>query len=122
MFLRLYSKQFKALYMTTNITQQEVLLMSKSSFASRQYCENDNAPGLSNEPQNDKLKEACWNGLVKELMPEIFYTDDKNAKLFLWQVREANHFFALEMSEYPLDVDKYLSIDPYRFMQVKGFN
>ena len=122
MFLRLYSKQFKALYMTTNITQQEVLLMSKSSFALREYCENDSAPGLNNERQNDKFKEACWNGLVKELMPEIFYTDDKNAKLFLWQVREANHFFALEMSEYPLDVDKYLSIDPYRFMQVKGFN
>lgn len=108
--------------MKINATQQEVLLMTNSSFASRQYSEKDSADNSKNLPGNEKLKEACWNGLLKEMIPEIFQLNDKDTKLFLWQVREANHFFALEMSEHPTGVNKYLSIDPYRFMEVKGFS
>lgn len=108
--------------MKNNYTQQEVLLMTGTGFASRPYVECDAPDKSTNLPVNEKLKEACWNGMIKEMIPEIFQFNDPAAKLYLWQVREANQFFALEMSDYPIGVDKFLSIDPYRFMEVQEYN
>ena len=108
--------------MKVNTAQQEILLITSTSFARRQYCDREDTDNTNTHPANEKLKEACWNGLLKEMIPEIFEADDNAAKLYLWQVREAKEFFALELSEYPTGVNKYLSIDPYRFMEVKQFN
>ncbi|MEO5891964.1 MAG: hypothetical protein ABIQ31_17080 [Ferruginibacter sp.] len=108
--------------MKNDSAQQEVLLMTGTGFASRQYAERDSPANAKNLPENEKLKDACWNGLLKEMLPEIFVFNDPGVKLYLWQVREANRFFALEMSEFPIGVDKHLSIDPYRFMEVKLYN
>jgi hypothetical protein len=103
-------------------TQKEILLLTATSFAARQYSEKDEPENAQNIPGKEKLKDACWNGLLKEMLPEVFLFNEPGAKLFLWQVREARQFFALEMSEYPKMVDKYLSVDPYRFMEVQEFN
>ena len=107
--------------MKNNSAQQEVLLMTGTGFASRQYCERDTG-NSNNVAGNEKLKDACWNGLLMEMLPEIFLFSSPAVKLYLWQVREANQFLALEMSEYPAMGNKYLSIDPYRFMEVQEFN
>ena len=108
--------------MKDTFTQQEVLLMTSTGFASRQYTARDMPDISKNLPANEQLKDACWNGLLKEMLPEIFTFNDPALKLYLWQVREASHFLALEMSEYPGDVSKLLSIDPYRFMEVQEYN
>jgi hypothetical protein len=108
--------------MKSNSTQQEVILITGTGFASRQYCEKDSADNSKNISQNDKLKEACWNGLLKEMLPEVFLLSGPEAKLYLWQMREALHFFALEMGEQPSNIDLYFSIDPYCFMEMQGYN
>ena len=107
-----------------NITnmRQEVLLMTTTRFASRQYSETDAPANAKNIPANEQLKEACWNGLLSELLPEIFTYNKKQGKMFLWQIREGRRFFALELSQFPGTVDKYESIDPYRFMEVQELN
>lgn len=46
--------------MEDNTTQQEILLMTGSDFASRQYIERDVAGDSQNLPATEKLKEACW--------------------------------------------------------------
>ncbi len=107
--------------MTQYSTQQEVLLVTGSGFARRQYLEKDNAENAKNLSQEERLKEACWNGLLKEMLPELFFMT-WDAKLFLWQMREAEHFIALEMSEEPVNLDHYASIDPYCFMAIQGFS
>ena len=108
--------------MKNNSSQQEILLMTGTGFASRQYTEKDISDNSKNLPRNEKLKDACWNGLLKEMLPEVFLFADPEVKMYLWQVREANQFFALEMSESPMAIDKYLSIDPYRFLEVQEFS
>ena len=107
--------------MAQNSTQQEVLLVTGSGFANRQYLEKDNAENSKNLSQEEKLKEACWNGMLKEMLPELFFMT-WNAKLFLWQMREAQHFLALEMAEEPVDIDYHASIDPYCFMVIQGYS
>lgn len=109
--------------MNSSTTQQEVLLITGTGFASRQYCEKDNPDASKNLSNNDKLKDACWNGQLKEILPEVFLLSGPEAKLYLWQMREALHFFALEMAEQPSsDIDTYFSIDPYFFLDTRGYN
>ena len=108
--------------MQNSFTQQEILLITATGFASRLYAERDMPGPPKNIPEKEKLKHAYWNGMIKNILPEIFLLNDPAAKLYLWQLREANRFLALEMSEYPGMVNKHLSVDPYRFLEVQEYN
>ncbi|MFT3679666.1 MAG: hypothetical protein QM791_05310 [Ferruginibacter sp.] len=105
-----------------NSNQQEVILVTGTGFANRQYCEKDGTANLSKLSVYERLKDACWNGMLKDMLPEVFMLSDPEAKLYLWQMREALHFFALEMGEKPSEIDNYFSIDPYCFMNMQGYN
>jgi len=96
------------------LNQQEVVLISGSRFANRQQLERD--AEQSKVTPEEKFREACWNGLLKEMLPEIFLMTDEPSKLFLWQMREAQFVLALQMAEFPTEVDLINSIDPYCFM------
>lgn len=108
--------------MPNNSTQQEIILITGTGFASRQYCEKDNAENFKNLSQDEKLREACWNGMLKDMLPEIFLMNSNNAHLYLWQMREAHHMLAMQMAEEPVEVDYYSSIDPYCFMTIQGLS
>jgi len=104
-------------------TQQEIIIIQGTSFANRQYAEKA-PPTVNNNylTQHEKLKEACWNGMLKNIMPELFYMFTPDTKLFLWQMRECEKLLTLEMSEEPTPLDYYTSIDPYCFMEIQEYN
>ncbi|HAN65541.1 MAG TPA: hypothetical protein DCQ34_04365 [Chitinophagaceae bacterium] len=103
-------------------TQQEIILVSASRFASRHYCEKDRMDQSSRQTGEERFREACWNGLLKEILPEVFIMSGQDPELFLWQMREAQHILALEMASYPTEVSRHRSIDPYYFLDVQGYN
>ena len=104
--------------MKTNYIQQEILLMTGTTFSIRQCCEKD--PGKQNNPtEKEQLEEACWNGLLQEMVPEIYEQTKGNKKLFLWQIKEGKSFIEIELGELPEEKDKYFSIDPYSFMHLQ---
>ena len=107
--------------MEQNITQQEVLLNTDTQFAHRQWAERD-IKGSENLSAIEKLEKACWDGLVKELLPELDITLVPVKKLWLWQVHETRSFLALDFYEYPGPKEKYASIDPYLFMDERRRN
>jgi hypothetical protein len=74
--------------MKTNSTQQEILLITGTSFSSRQCYQKDDEANENNLTEKEQLEEACWNGLLQYLLPEIYLqADDK--KIYLWQIKEA---------------------------------
>ncbi len=102
--------------METRSTQQEILVMTGTSFSSRQWCEKDE----SNENQNrlsdkEQLQEALWNGLIREMIPEICERSADGKSLYLREIREAESFIALEMGDLGELSDPYYSIDPHNF-------
>lgn len=108
--------------MKKNSTQQEVLLLTGTNFSNRQWNTKDEIASkkLTDE---EKLEEACWNGLLPEMLPEIFAeTLAAKKKLYLWQVKEGASFLELEMGEYPETKDNYFSIDPYSFLAFRCSN
>lgn len=101
--------------MANQSTQQEILLVTGSGFAQRPYAEKDSSETAKSLSQQEKFKEACWNGLLKEMMPEVFAINSSEEKIFLWQMRECKHVLALEMASGPCDINLTASIDPYCF-------
>ena len=101
--------------MEPNFIQQEVLLNTETQFAHRQWADKD-VKGSENLNAIEKLEKACWDGLVKELIPELDITLKTNRKLWLWHIHETRSFLALDFYEYPGPKEKDASIDPYLFM------
>lgn len=105
--------------MKTNSVQQEILLVTGTSFSSRQCLEKDDLGSQSNLSEKQLLEEACWNGLLPEMLPEIYEQSGADTKLYLWQIREAKSFIEIELGELPEEKESYLSIDPYLFLPVQ---
>ena len=99
--------------METSSTQQEILLLIGTNFLSRNCQEKDDSE-QSHLTAGELLEEACWNGLLHQMFPEI--CDQCGNKLFLWQTRETNSFIEIELGELPQEKENHFSIDPYSFL------
>ncbi|MCW3117883.1 MAG: hypothetical protein JWM28_1965, partial [Chitinophagaceae bacterium] len=97
-------------------------LLTGTSFSSRQWCKNDDTGKSENLTDHEKLEEACWNGLLQEILPEICNHDTGSEKLYLWHIRQVSSFLELELGSFPEDKDNYFSIDPYSFIATKSDN
>jgi hypothetical protein len=102
--------------MKATSTQQEVLLITGTRFSSRQ-CQDKKDSGNPNRlTDNEMLEDACWNGLIQSMLPEVFDAIPDADKLYLWRTKEADAFIELELGEYPDQIEKESSIDPYTFL------
>ena len=110
------------MYMDTNFTQQEILLNTSAGLLSNEWCLKNETDKPDNRTDKEKLEEACWNGLVRQLLPELFKTTVDTKDLTLWKVREIDMVLELELSDYPAAVDKYNSITPHLFLSVQECN
>jgi hypothetical protein len=102
--------------MKATSTQQEVLLITGTRFSSRQCQDKKDAGNPNHLTDNEMLEDACWNGLIQSLMPEVFDAIPDADKLYLWRTKEADSFIELELGEYPDQIEKESSIDPYTFL------
>ena len=103
--------------MNTDIIQQEILLLTGTTFSQRQLCENDAKDDSNHLSESEKLEEACWTGLLDELLPEII----TNKKLYIWQIGDTEFSLQIELSEYP-SKQKQFSINPYYFLRTMNYN
>ena len=105
--------------MKTNSTQQEILLVTGTSFSSREFCETSDGLNYNHLTEKEKLEVACWNGLLPDMLPEIFEQHPVNKKLYLWEMMEGSLFIELKLGEIYLELEKQFSIDPYSFLPVQ---
>ena len=106
--------------MEPNYTQQEILLMTGTSFSTREWAQKDESGEQRRLTEKERLEEACWYGLIKEMLPELF-RKEKERKMFLWQISEGKSFLELDMGETPFEKDRFFSIDPYEFLDSKNY-
>ncbi|MEP6846349.1 MAG: hypothetical protein ABI861_10115 [Panacibacter sp.] len=102
--------------METNTTQQEILLMTGSSFFQQQCFEKNEQDSNKNLSQKEKIEEACWNGMLNELLPGIIEKSVTGKTLLLWQIKHGKSFLEIELCESPVETDNFYSIDPYIFL------
>lgn len=104
------------------ITQQEILLIMDANFLTGQYSEKDEGGNKNSLTRKEQLEEACWNGSLSAMLPEVFDLPGKNKQLYLWQIMEGNFFINLELGESPAGIDKQFSINPYIFLSHELFS
>ena len=103
-------------------TQQEILLLTGTGFSTRQWCKNDENGKSEKLTDIEMLEEACWSGLIQELLPEIYNVGRAGEKMYLWYVRRISSFLELELGNFPYKIDQYYSINPYSFIMAKSPN
>jgi hypothetical protein len=103
--------------MNTDILQQEILLLTGTTFSQKQLCEIDPEDDSNYLPESEKLEKACWTGLLDELLPEII----TNKKLRIWQIGDTESSLQIELAEYP-SRQRQFSINPYYFLRSIEYN
>lgn len=108
--------------MKTKSVKQEILLVTGTSFAAKEWCEKDKDGNNHYFSYEQQLEKACWNGVLKEMLPEIFEKIPADANLYIWQIQVCSSFLELEMGENQERIEKDNSINPYSFLQVQCLN
>ena len=112
----------KSILMANNYVQMEVLLMTGTSFLAGNWVSKDANAVDRNYTEIEQLQDACWNGLVKTMLPEVWIEPPNGGILFLWEVREAKSCLQLEIGEIPLPIDPRLSLKPSYFLSFQVYN
>jgi hypothetical protein len=102
--------------MAKSYTQVEVLLLTGTNFLAGNWISRDDDPAGRHFSDMEKLQEACWNGLLETMLPEVWVKPANDGILYLWDIQEAEACLELMLSEVPLPVDPRLSISPQSFM------
>ena len=108
--------------MAKNYVQIEVLLMTGTHFLAENRVKKDDNPADRQPSEIEGLQEACWNGLLETLLPEVLIKPPNDGILYLWDVKEAESFLELVLSEIPLPIDGRLSITPHSFFRFQDYN
>ena len=103
--------------MSNRIGQQEIILSLNSSFLSMISTVKTDAESPGESMDMEKLEEACWNGLLKEILPEICNMRVSGRQMFIWGIRDYNAIMEIDIGECPSAKDDYLCIDPYKFLE-----
>ena len=108
--------------MEKKFTQVEVLLMTGTSFALGNLCKKEDSRRDANLTEKEQLPEACWNGLIQTVLPEICLRSKNGDMLYLWQVKEAESFLELELGEIFAEIDAHSSLTPHLFFSTLAYN
>lgn len=95
--------------------QQEIVLVTTSTFCKREWCKME-VSDISQQTYTEQLEEACWNGLLSEMLPEVMKQAASGRRLFLWHIRQGTTFLKVELSELPPQLEEHFSIDAAFFL------
>ena len=94
-------------------TTREILLMTNTTFANREYTANNNQPSKTDSCSN-QLADICWNGMIPCMLPELF--NNMNQSLTMWHLQECNRLLYLQLGEEAVLPDAEFTINPYVLM------
>lgn len=91
-------------------------MVTGTSLVAANWVKKDDDPAVRPLSEIEQLQEACWNGMLETMLPEVCIKPPNDGTLYLWDVKAARHFLELVLSEIPLPIDHRLSITPHSFL------
>ena len=96
---------------------QEVLVFTATSHSRKVLCETNNNDKNENMTPAEKLEQACWDGLLNEMFPEIIDSGSTlSPKMFIWGIYPGKSFLLIDLADTPGGIDSVYSVDPYLFL------
>lgn len=102
--------------MKTIPTSQEILLMSNASYFKREWSELNSNKNKKQLSQREKLIHLCWNGMLKEMIPEILQTGTGKKPLTLWEINQSGNMLDLRYGDIDVEMNDEWSINPYVYL------
>lgn len=106
----------KAQQMKNISTNQEILLLSNSSYFKRDWVELTGSKKDKQLSQKEQLIMLCWNGMLKEMIPEIFQMKAGKKPLTLWEINESGNMLDLRFGDMDEEMNDEWSINPYVYL------
>lgn len=92
------------------IYYQEILIAHSSDFFSREFFLNERTNHYQNLLPVEQLTEACWNGILSEILPEV------TTRLHLSEINEGNKFLNVCLGNESDRSSVAFSVNPYFFL------
>lgn len=108
--------------MAKKYVQVEVLLITGTRFLTENWVKKEDNPANRNLSESEQLQEACWNGLLETMLPEVWIKPPNDGILYLWDIKEAESFLEIRLSEVPLPIGGRESITPHSFLAFQDLN
>jgi hypothetical protein len=103
-------------------TNREILLQGDSKFFHRDWCELNNNVHDKKLSQKEQLIQLCWNGMLHEMIPELFVQEKEKKPLTLWEINDAGILLDLRYGDLDQLADDEFSINPYIFSKFAVLN
>ena len=102
--------------MKPQTTRQEIILISHSSLGKLSFCriKDEQAARLS---ITEKLEQACWDGLLPNLLPGIV-----DADCLVWKIETAEKFICISLGPDPGSIPLEITIDPFSIIRQSPLN
>ena len=97
----------------------EVLLFTNTRFSKKEFCERNG--DRADNSVSGQLQNACWNGLVFEILPDIIKSTPQKPS-YTWEVIAAENFIEVKIGSAPYSPESATAINPYWFLLAKNFN
>lgn len=97
-------------------TNREILLQSSSRFFHRDWNEKGKSDHSKSLSQKEQLIELCWNGMLKEMIPEILEPGLCKTALTLWEINETENLLDLRYGDIDREMNDEWSINPYVYL------
>lgn len=102
--------------MKQKIINQEILLITGTSFSSRLFARNNTDNNYEKgDPGTEELENACWDGVLNELLPELTGNSSNANRNFTWNIVIGDHFLCISIGLCPMPDKNETSIDPHFF-------
>ena len=103
--------------MKPSMISQEVLLFTGTSFSKKEFCGLDPFNNRSGSHSLvEALENACWTGMLYEMLPELSTCTLCDMKIFIWNILSAKHFILICQGTHPQPVTNETSVDPHLFL------
>lgn len=108
--------------MKNNNSQLEILLVASTSLTRREMCEKEAPEENSALSVEEQLEQACWDGLLYNLLPEIMQSPIPCRKYFIWHIRQGQSLLQIQLSDSAILMETQDSIDPWLFLSAASNN
>lgn len=103
-------------------TNQEILLIPRSNFFQRDWCELNTNKDSKKLSQKEQLIQLCWNGMLKEMIPEICEPEPGKKPLVLWEISESDNLLGLRYGDFDQQMNDEWSINPHMVLALAEMN
>jgi hypothetical protein len=102
---------------------QELLVFTTTSLSRKVLCETNNHDKNENMSPAEKLEQACWNGLINYMFPEIIGSGlARSPKIFIWGIYPGKSCLLIDLADTSFVIDAVRSIDPHLFLSELNSN